>query len=78
MVPIDAPPTAKLRFATNMLPQFSDKGRGIWRRMILVPFDKQVPEDQQNPKLAEELIEELPGIFNSQCKCSALHPFFTR
>jgi len=32
--------------------------------MIFVPFDKSILEDQQNPNLADELMKELPGIFN--------------
>ena len=42
----------------------SDKTGGVWRRMILLPFEWTVPEDKKNKNLAEELKEELPGIFN--------------
>jgi putative DNA primase/helicase len=60
----DAKPTAKLMIATNELPSFSDKTDAVWRRMLLVPFERSFTKDQQNPNLAEELKEELPGIFN--------------
>ncbi len=62
--PFYAIPTAKLMFATNELPRFKDKTQGVWRRMLLVPFDVTISEDQQNKNLAEELKAELPGIFN--------------
>ena len=57
-------PTAKLMIATNELPSFADKTEGVWRRMLIVPFERSFTEDQQNKNLAEELKEELPGIFN--------------
>ncbi len=62
--PIEAKPTAKVQIATNQLPKFHDKTQGIWRRMLFVPFDKTIPEDEQNPNLADELAAELPGFFN--------------
>jgi P4 family phage/plasmid primase-like protien len=59
-------PTAKLMFATNELPVIKDPSDGIWRRMLLVPFDVQIPCHKQNKNLAAELQtpEELAGIIN--------------
>lgn len=57
-------PAVKLVFATNTLPRFQDKSRGVWRRLIAMPFRVVIPEDQQDETLAQELEEELPGIFN--------------
>jgi P4 family phage/plasmid primase-like protien len=63
--PVDSLPTAKLMIATNALPRFNDKTQGVWRRILLVPFDKMVPEDRQIKGLGQEIAkEELPGIFN--------------
>jgi P4 family phage/plasmid primase-like protien len=62
--PIHARPTAKVMISTNQLPQFIDKSQGIWRRMLFVPFERTIAEDQQNPDLIEQLSYELPGIFN--------------
>jgi len=62
--PVHAVPTAKIMISTNQLPQFADKSMGLWRRLLFVPFENSYPEHRQNPNLAEELSEELPGIFN--------------
>lgn len=59
-------PTAKLMFATNELPNIQDSTDGVWRRMILVPFNAKFSEEQINPNLTKELRqpEELAGILN--------------
>lgn len=62
--PVHAVPTAKIMVSTNQLPQFADKSMGLWRRLLFVPFENSYPEHRQNPNLAEELSEELPGIIN--------------
>jgi putative DNA primase/helicase len=62
--PISAVPTAKVMIATNSLPRFNDKTQAIWRRILLVPFDKTIEEDAQIKDLADSLIQELPGILN--------------
>jgi P4 family phage/plasmid primase-like protien len=57
-------PTAKIMIACNTLPRFSDKTQGVWRRVLLFPFDHVVPEDRQVRGLAESIIEEeLAGVF---------------
>jgi putative DNA primase/helicase len=62
--PITMIPTAKLIFATNELPPINDRSEGIWRRMIAVPFLKQFSPEQRDTHRAENLMIELPGIFN--------------
>jgi P4 family phage/plasmid primase-like protien len=57
-------PTAKVMLATNDLPRFNDRSQAIWRRILLVPFDKVIAEDKQIDTLADELKKELPGILN--------------
>ena len=59
-----AKPTAKLIIATNVRPPFRDRSEGLWRRLILLPFPISVPDEKRNPYLTNELIAELPGIFN--------------
>lgn len=56
---------ARLVFATNSMPYFSDGTDGIWDRVRIIPFNQRFRgTKKQNPYLAAELLEELPGIFN--------------
>jgi putative DNA primase/helicase len=57
-------PKARLVFSANELPQFKDTSGGIWRRLMVLPFNYVVPETERDIHLAEKLIGELPGIFN--------------
>lgn len=66
--PITAEPTCFLTIATNSIPRFLDKTDGIWRRMVLFKFDKQIPVSERNPNFVSSKFwlssGELPGIFN--------------
>lgn len=42
--PLEAIPTAKLMMAWNVRPRFKDRSSGVWRRMLLLPFEREVPE----------------------------------
>ncbi len=57
-------PTAKLIFSTNNIPRFSDKTEGIWRRMIVIPFDTVIPDEEQDEELFEKIKLEIDGIFS--------------
>ncbi len=65
---IEAIPTAKLVFATNNRPRFSDRSAGLWRRMILLPLHYQVPLDRVILGMDQSSFwlesGELPGILN--------------
>jgi P4 family phage/plasmid primase-like protien len=63
-LPVSETPTAKIMIATNALPRFNDRTYGTWRRILLVPFEKVVAEEQQVKDLAEELKKQASGIFN--------------
>jgi putative DNA primase/helicase len=54
----------KLIMACNELPKSADRSEGLYRRMILVPFDAKFTEESKDPHMKEKLVEELPGIFN--------------
>jgi P4 family phage/plasmid primase-like protien len=62
--PVTLAPAVKLVFATNTLPRFNDKTRGVWRRLGAMPFRVVVPEEGRDERLTETLTEELPGILN--------------
>ena len=55
-------PTHKFIMAGNHLAQISDADHGIWRRIVLINFDKIVPVEKRDPKLQQKLKAELPGI----------------
>jgi putative DNA primase/helicase len=54
--------TAKHLFLTNVLPHFRDFSDGLWRRLILVPFDRVCPPEKRDPLLKAKLRAELPAI----------------
>ncbi len=55
-------PTHTPILATNHKPEVRGTDHAIWRRLKLVPFDVQIPADEQDKKLSEKLREELPGV----------------
>jgi putative DNA primase/helicase len=55
-------PTHTLFLATNHKPIIRGTDNAIWRRLRLVPFTVEIPEDKQDRKLPARLREELPGI----------------
>ncbi|WP_296557138.1 phage/plasmid primase, P4 family [uncultured Acetobacterium sp.] len=54
----------KLMGSANYLPRYFEKSGALEKRLLLFPFDNQIPDDEQNIELKEELLEELPGILN--------------
>jgi P4 family phage/plasmid primase-like protien len=61
--PFSAYPTAKIMIATNNLPRFGDTSEGIWRRMLLAPFTRIVPENERIKGLAEKIkATEMGGV----------------
>ena len=55
-------PSHKLFFAVNHRPEIQGTDKGIWRRIRLIPFEVEIPEEQQDQKLLDKLIEEASGI----------------
>lgn len=45
--PISARPTAKLMAAWNARPRIRDKSMGLWRRMLLIPFNRTIPKSRR-------------------------------
>lgn len=67
--PFEMTPSARLTFATNVLPRFADSSQGLWRRLLLFPFKVQIldPKDQDRKFVDIQYWKssgELPGIFN--------------
>lgn len=61
---IDIIPFFKLTMSGNHKPDIRGTDDGIWRRIMLVPFDVQIPENERDEKLGEKLWAERNGIFN--------------
>lgn len=55
-------PTHKLWLSSNYQPQIRGTDEGIWRRVLLVPFEQFIPKGERDRKLPEKLRAELPGI----------------
>lgn len=58
----------KLIMACNELPKSSDRSDGLYRRMILVPFNAKFTEKNKDANIRDKLFSELPGIFNLAIK----------
>lgn len=56
-------PEFKLWMATNHKPIIRGTDTGIWRRIHLIPFTVQIPEDKVDRHLKFRLAKELDGIF---------------
>ena len=56
---------AKLMFNCNELPREVENTHAFFRRFLIIPFQQTIPEDEQDPQLAQKIIaSELPGVFN--------------
>lgn len=62
--PVTFTPSHKLMLMGNYKPEVSDMSDGMWRRMILIPFDVKIPNEQQDLGLPEMLRAEAAGILN--------------
>ncbi len=55
-------PVAKFWLVTNHAPVIRDTSHGMWRRVVLIPFTEQIPDDEQDKELPVKLRAELSGI----------------
>lgn len=56
--------TARMIFSCNCIPKnYGDKSEGFYRRLIIITFNRTVPEQDRNPYLLDELRAEADGIF---------------
>jgi putative DNA primase/helicase len=61
---IEMEPFFKLTMSGNYKPEIHGGDDGIWRRVMLIPFDVQIPESERDDKLGDKLWLERDGIFN--------------
>jgi putative DNA primase/helicase len=57
-------PTAKFWLVFNHFPQVMDDSEGFWRRVRVIPFERQFSKDNRDNKLLEKLKAEASGILN--------------
>lgn len=63
--PLSLRPSAKWIVSANQIPAISDQSVGFWRRWHVVPFPIHIPDTEQRPTLAREIIAtELSGVLN--------------
>ena len=60
----DFKPQFKIWLAGNHKPKIHGQDRGIWRRLLLVPWLVNVPEDEQDLDLPAKLWDERSGVLN--------------
>lgn len=51
--PVEAIPSAKLMMSWNTRPRFRDRSHGLWRRLLLVPFNRRVPDEEKIPGMTD-------------------------
>lgn len=61
---IEVRPEFKMTMSGNHKPEIRGTDDGIWRRVMLVPFDVQIPESERDPDLVNKLWAERSGILN--------------
>lgn len=61
-------PKFKVWMATNHRPIIRGTDKGIWRRIRLIPFDREFTEDEVDPDLTSKLLAESEGILQWMLK----------
>ena len=60
----EATPIFKLTVGGNHAPDIRGMDDGIWRRLMIVPFDVQIPKEERDPLIVQRMLGEGPGILN--------------
>lgn len=60
----DLNPAFKMTISGNHRPQINGTDDGIWRRVVLVPWNVQIPDGEKDRKLLDKLRDEASGILN--------------
>lgn len=57
-------PKFKIWVSTNHKPMITGTDDGIWRRLVLIPFDVQIPDEKVDKNLKYKLLREAPAILD--------------
>ncbi|MBU1393885.1 MAG: toprim domain-containing protein [Gammaproteobacteria bacterium] len=63
-VELEFRPMFKLIMVGNHKPVIRDTSPGMWRRMVMLPFNASFSQEQMDPRLMDKLYAELSGILN--------------
>lgn len=66
--PFDFTPYATIWLGTNHMPHTRDLSDGLFRRALILKFNRKFSESQREIGLADKLKRELPGIFAAVCR----------
>jgi P4 family phage/plasmid primase-like protien len=62
--PKDMEVEAVLLMVANYMPAARDDDNGLWRRAVVVPFNRSFTAEEDDKQLPEKLAKEMPGILN--------------
>jgi P4 family phage/plasmid primase-like protien len=62
--PYDMPVEFILLMITNEMPLARDNDHGMWRRAVVIPFNRTFTAEDDDPELPAKLEKEYPGILN--------------
>ena len=62
--PFEFSPEFKLTVSFNIKPRIQGQDEGIWRRILLVPFNEFIPKEERDKSLIDKLRAEASGILN--------------
>lgn len=62
--PFDLNPAFKMTISGNHRPSISGVDDGIWRRVMLVPWEVQIPDAEKDRQLVDKMRREASGILN--------------
>jgi len=57
-------PNFKIWWIFNHKPKIKDATDSLWDRFHLIPCDERIPIEEQDRRITDKLVLELPGIFN--------------
>lgn len=69
--PFDYRPFATIWLGTNNMPHTRDLSDGMFRRALILKFNRQFREGEREIGLADRLLAELPGILAAACRALA-------
>lgn len=61
---VEFEPSHTLVMMTNHLPKVSGDDGGVWRRILVVPFDVVIPEAERDSRLRDKLRAEAPAVMS--------------